>query len=92
MTDSAKYLAEVRTLIAKLTDGFVDPNCVTPETSLSALGVDSLATVSLMVSLAETSHVDLEDYFDDIETPTTVGNLCQIASLFAEGKASSSCA
>jgi acyl carrier protein len=92
MTHSAKYLAEVRTLIAKLTDNFVDPDCVMPETSLVALGVDSLATVSLMVNLAETADVDLEDYFDEIATPVTVGDLCQIAGLFADGKASSSCA
>ncbi|MCW8176467.1 acyl carrier protein [Verminephrobacter aporrectodeae] len=91
MTQSANYLAEVRTLIAKLTDNFVDSSTVMPETSLSALGVDSLTTVNLMVSLAETADVDLEDYFDEIETPATVGDLCRIAGLFADGKASSSC-
>lgn len=88
MTQSANYLAEVRTLIAKLTDNLVDSNAVMPETSLLTLGVDSLTTVNLMVSLAESADVDLEDYFDDIETPVTVGDLCQIAGLFADGKAS----
>ncbi|AGH87403.1 MULTISPECIES: phosphopantetheine-binding protein [Ralstonia solanacearum species complex] len=51
---------------------------------LSALGIDSLSTVNLLVALAEHFNADLSAYVDALEPPRTIPDLQRIATLFME--------
>jgi rhodanese-related sulfurtransferase len=51
-------------------------------TALSTLGLDSLATISVLVTLLEDSGVDLAEHADSLVTPSTVGDLSAIADRF----------
>lgn len=82
MSYSEHHIARVQRLIIEVIPTLADSAAVKPETALNELGIDSLATVNLMVGLAEASGVDLEDHFDNISIPHTIGDLCDIAALF----------
>lgn len=49
------------------------------DTALTALGLDSLLTISVLVSLLEDCGVDLGEYADSLVTPSTLGDLFDIA-------------
>ncbi|MCM2442308.1 acyl carrier protein [Agrobacterium vitis] len=82
----AQAQALVRHLIAESTEGRVDGATIEDAQGLHEFGIDSLATVSLLVSLAEKTHVDLEDFLDDLETPRSVGELVSLAKTFMLSK------
>lgn len=82
MTQDAEMLDLVQGLIAGQISGIGDPKTIRPDQMLYEYGVDSLAAVSLMVGLAEETGVDLEDFANDIDPPTRVGDLCNLAARF----------
>lgn len=82
MTGEANMLAQVQRLIAGQVADLGDPTVIRPDQMLYEYGVDSLAAVSLMVGLAEEMGVDLEDFASDIDPPTKVGDLCDLAARF----------
>lgn len=82
MTPLPPYFELVSNLIRQQLDSDTAIAGLTPETAFFELGLDSLATVNLMVTLADEADVDLEDFADDLDTPATVGALCQIAAVF----------
>jgi rhodanese-related sulfurtransferase len=52
------------------------------DTALSTLGLDSLLTISVLVTLLEDCEVDLGEHADSLVTPSTVGDLVAIADRF----------
>ena len=76
------HFALVSNLIRQQLDSDTAISGLTPQTAFFELGIDSLATVSLMVALADAADVDLEDFADNLETPATVAALCQMAAMF----------
>lgn len=82
MQDAHSHLERVRALVAGLLTTAGDADALSLERPLYELGLDSLATVNLMVSLAEAAGVDLEDFVDDVDTPRTIGDLCALAARF----------
>lgn len=65
----------------------VDIRQYSDDTTLNALGLDSLLTVGVMVSLLEDSNVDIGEYADSLVTPSTLGDLFDIANQFmSDGK------
>lgn len=87
MTIKDDHLARVRSLVAGIVTTIGDPGVLAPEKPLYELGIDSLATVNLIVVLAEEAGIDLEEYIDDIDTPRTIGDLCAVAAMFERVKA-----
>ncbi len=86
MTGEANMLAQVQRLIAGQVAGLGDPTVIRPDQMLYEYGVDSLAAVSLMVGLAEEMGVDLEDFASDIDPPTKVRDLCDLAVRFLSSR------
>jgi acyl carrier protein len=82
MTHNEVYLPQIRALIVGLVTNISDPTTIQPERALYELGIDSLATVNLLVDISEAANVDLEDFVDDIVTPKTVDDLCALAAMF----------
>ncbi|WP_217564595.1 acyl carrier protein [Vibrio cholerae] len=70
----------IRELVTTLTD----TDEIKLEQPLYELGVDSLATVNLLVELSLRADVDLEDFVDDMETPKSVADLCAVMAMFEE--------
>lgn len=86
MNHSDPHFSTVREMVAHFVK-LADDEALTPQTLLHEVGLDSLATVNLMVALAEAAEVDLEDHLDDLAPPRTIGDLCAIAVRFdAAGK------
>lgn len=52
------------------------------DTTLSAMGLDSMLTVGVLVSLLEDSSVDVGEYADSLVAPSTLGDLFDIANRF----------
>jgi len=52
------------------------------DTTLNTLGLDSLLTISVLVSLLEDCGVDLGEHADSLVTPSTLGDLFDIAGRF----------
>jgi rhodanese-related sulfurtransferase/acyl carrier protein len=52
------------------------------ETPLSTLGLDSLLTISVLVTLLEDCDVDLGEHADSLVTPSALGDLFAIADRF----------
>jgi len=75
-------LEMVRRLIAAQITDLPDQNALSPITKLTELGIDSLATVSLLVALAEETGVTLEDFADNLELPNSIEDLCILAETF----------
>jgi hypothetical protein len=62
----------------------VDLATMPDDTPLNTLGLDSLLTISVLVSLLEDRGVDLGEHADSLVTPTTLGDLFAIADRFAD--------
>jgi rhodanese-related sulfurtransferase/acyl carrier protein len=56
------------------------------DTTLNTLGLDSLSTISVLVSLLEDCGVDLGEHADSLVTPSTLGDLFDIAGRFMESE------
>ncbi|MEY9839839.1 rhodanese-like domain-containing protein [Streptacidiphilus sp. EB103A] len=54
------------------------------DTALSSLGLDSLLTISVLVTLLEDCGVDLGEHADSLVTPSTLEDLYAIANRFTE--------
>ncbi|WP_221178935.1 phosphopantetheine-binding protein, partial [Pseudomonas fluorescens] len=68
----------------------VDIHQYSDDTTLNALGLDSLLTVGVLVSLLEDSSVDIGEYADSLVAPSTLGDLFDIANRFmSDGKPTS---
>ena len=52
------------------------------DTALNALGLDSLLTINVLVTLLEDCGVDLGEHADSLVTPSTLGDLFDIAGRF----------
>jgi len=52
------------------------------DTPLNEVGLDSLATIGVLVSMLEDSGVDMGEYADSLVTPSTLGDLFEIAKRF----------
>ncbi|WP_343233985.1 rhodanese-like domain-containing protein [Streptomyces sp. SID8385] len=52
------------------------------DTPLNTLGMDSLLTISVLVTLLEDAGVDLGEHADSLVTPSTLGDLYAIAERF----------
>ena len=58
-------------------------SCQLPDdTALNTLGLDSLLTISVLVTLLEDCGVDLGEHADSLVTPSTLGDLYDIAGRF----------
>ncbi|MGW0563268.1 rhodanese-like domain-containing protein [Streptomyces sp. NPDC003016] len=60
----------------------VDLDPLPDDTPLSTLGLDSLLTISVLVTLLEDCGVDLGEHADSLVTPSTLGDLYAIAGRF----------
>jgi rhodanese-related sulfurtransferase len=60
------------------------------DTALNTLGLDSLLTISILVTLLEDCEVDLAEHADSLVTPSTIGDLLAIADRFMEDEDSTS--
>jgi len=60
----------------------VDVVDLSDDTALGALGLDSLLTISVLVTLLEDCGVDLGEHADALVTPSTLGDLFGIAGRF----------
>jgi acyl carrier protein len=86
MTSDSSVLELVRCLIAAQITDLPAQAALLPEKKLNELGIDSLATVSLLVGLSEETGAHLEDFADDLELPTSVHDLCVLAEMFMAGR------
>lgn len=84
--DASKYFETVKEVIGQAVTSVKDIHAIRMEQPLYELGVDSLATVNLLVELSMIADVDLEDFVDDMDTPKTVAELCSVMALFMEAK------
>lgn len=64
----------------------VDLSALPDDTPLNTLGLDSLLTISVLVSILEDRGIDLGEHADSLVTPNTLGDLFSIADQFAESK------
>ena len=64
----------------------VDVEEMPDDTTLLTLGLDSLLTISVLVSLLEDCGVDLGEHADSLVTPSTLGDLFDIAGRFMAGE------
>ncbi|MFJ3905044.1 rhodanese-like domain-containing protein [Streptomyces sp. NPDC090025] len=60
----------------------VDLSPLPDDTPLNTLGLDSLLTISVLVTLLEDAGVDLGEHADSLVTPSTLGDLYAIAEKF----------
>lgn len=81
MPEHVPVLEDIRILIQSEL-GYASPDDIVPEATLHTLGIDSLAAVNLVVALSADAGVDLEDFIDDLDTPTDIAGLCEIAVRF----------
>ncbi|MFF4710518.1 rhodanese-like domain-containing protein [Streptomyces eurythermus] len=66
----------------------VDLSPLPDDTALNTLGLDSLLTINVLVTLLEDCGVDLGEHADSLVTPSTLGDLYAIADRFtAPGQA-----
>src|SRR2546430_12408908 len=68
----------------------VDLAQVPDNTPLNTFGLDSLSTISLLVTLLEDRGVDLGEHADSLVTPSTLDDLYSIADRFMDDKDSTS--
>ena len=86
MSELSQYLPEVTDLIQGVVNHIATGQPLTLTQPLYELGIDSLATVNLLVDMAERTEVELDDFIDDIDPPKTVGDLCQVAATLKDMK------
>ncbi|MEV6805766.1 rhodanese-like domain-containing protein [Streptomyces sp. NPDC017405] len=60
----------------------VDLSPLPDDTPLNTLGLDSLLTISVLVTLLEDCGVDLGEHADSLVTPSTLGDLYAVAERF----------
>ncbi|MFF2774382.1 rhodanese-like domain-containing protein [Streptomyces sp. NPDC058052] len=60
----------------------VDLSPLPDSTPLNTLGLDSLLTISVLVTLLEDAGVDLGEHADSLVTPSTLGDLYALADRF----------
>ncbi|MDF3142355.1 MULTISPECIES: rhodanese-like domain-containing protein [unclassified Streptomyces] len=60
----------------------VDLDPLPDDTPLNTLGLDSLLTISVLVTLLEDCGVDLGEHADSLVTPSTLGDLYAVAARF----------
>ncbi|MGW4158343.1 rhodanese-like domain-containing protein [Streptomyces sp. NPDC004788] len=60
----------------------VDLSPLPDDTALNSLGLDSLLTISVLVTLLEDCGVDLGEHADSLVTPSSLGDLYAIAERF----------
>lgn len=82
MPHGQEALDIVRRLISASTEGRVSGEMIAEDQNLYEFGIDSLATVSLLVALAEETDIDLEQFIDDMDTPRSVSDIVSIAKKF----------
>lgn len=82
MPHGQEALDIVRRLISASTEGRVSGEMIAEDQNLYEFGIDSLATVSLLVALAEETGIDLEQFIDDMDTPRSVSDIVSIAKKF----------
>ncbi|MDQ0425378.1 rhodanese-like domain-containing protein [Cellulomonas iranensis] len=63
----------------------VDVAAVPESTALSELGLDSLLTISVIVSLLDDAGVDMFEHSDSLVTPSTLADLHALAARFHQG-------
>jgi len=68
----------------------VDLDPVPDHTPLNTFGLDSLSTISVLVTLLEDCGVDLAEHADSLVTPSTLDDLYAIAGRFMGAKESTS--
>ncbi|MGG2459274.1 rhodanese-like domain-containing protein [Streptomyces sp. RGM 3693] len=68
----------------------VDLDPLPDDTALNTLGLDSLLTISVLVTLLEDCGVDLGEHADSLVTPSTLGDLFAIADRFMGDQESTS--
>ncbi len=83
MNDS-QYMDDIKNAISNAITDFNEADSLHAEKPLYEIGLDSLATVGLLVELSVLADVDLDDFVDDMEPPQTVGDLCSVMALFKE--------
>ena len=86
MSELSQYLPEVTDLIQGVVNHIATGQPLPLTQPLYELGIDSLATVNLLVDMAERTEVELDDFIDDIDPPKTVGDLCQVAATLKDMK------
>lgn len=83
--NNADYMAMVRAAIAQQKPELAAKRDeLSAEVGLDEIGLDSLATVEVLLSLSSRFDVDLETAFEGLSPPRTVGDLAHIASTFAK--------
>ncbi|MEU7635295.1 MULTISPECIES: rhodanese-like domain-containing protein [unclassified Streptomyces] len=68
----------------------VDLDPLPDDTTLNTLGLDSLLTISVLVTLLEDCGVDMGEHADSLVTPSSLGDLFAIADRFMEVEDSTS--
>lgn len=68
----------------------VDLDPLPDDTPLNTLGLDSLLTISVLVTLLEDCGVDLGEHADSLVTPSTLGDLYAVAGRFMADEESAS--
>jgi acyl carrier protein len=86
VSELSQYLPEVTDLIQGVVNHVATGQPLAINQPLYELGIDSLATVNLLVEMAQHAQVDLDDFIDDIDPPKTVGDLCQVAATLKDMK------
>lgn len=76
-------LDQIRRLILPHLPGQADPALLHLETRLRDIGLDSIATVSVLMALGEEMGADLDRMVDDVVLPVTLGDLCALAESHA---------
>jgi len=86
VSELSQYIDEVTELIQGVVNHVSTGQPLTINQPLYELGIDSLATVNLLVEMAERAEIELDDFIDDIDPPKTVGDLCQVAATLKDMK------
>lgn len=60
----------------------VDASSLTDDTSLDAIGMDSLLVITALVMLSEACGADLAEHEDTLDPPQSVGDLIALTAQF----------
>lgn len=88
MSEAVKH--KVAEYLEAATGKPVDLDPLPDDSPLGTLGLDSLATIGVLVTLLEDCGVDLGEHADSLVTPSTLGDLYAIAGRFLEDEGSTS--
>jgi hypothetical protein len=81
---SSLVMAHLAPFINKVITPPVSAASLFAEQERTALGIDSLSAVNVLVDLSEHFKADLSAYVDTLEPPRTMADLLRIAALFME--------